>query len=210
MDLTRRDFVVGAATATVSAQPAAAEIGCTGFDLYGVQRCTVGIRVYPAITARQRCHSWCWAASIETVFAHYGFIVPQEAIVERLYGGDRPCTTATGFEIVYAIEGNWIDQTGRRFYAEPYVLLDLEMGVWNNNASAQAAQELTYGRPLINGALGHATVMTAMTFLRDVYGPGQPIEIIVRDPWPGFPNRRRLSVSEAFGTFFLVAIHIFY
>jgi hypothetical protein len=69
------------------------------------------------------------------------------------------------------------------------VLWDAQFGFGRPDAIAIAAQELARNNPLILGAMGHATVMTAMTYS----GNGQFIqinEVIIRDPWPGNPNRR--------------------
>jgi len=201
-----RRAVLGGAAASLIAGPASAELACSQFDYRGVQQCTAGVRI-SGVTARQACHSWCWAACAEAIFAVHGFDVPQEAIVQRLYGS-LICTTATGEGIYRAVAGAWQDRRGRQFRAEPYVLIDRQYGIFRPDAVALAAQELAAGNPLINGAMGHATVMTAMTYVRDQWGRGQPLQVIVRDPWPGTPNRRQLSMQEAWGTFFLMALHV--
>lgn len=203
--LTRRAVLAGGA-ASLLAAPAAAEVACGPFDYNGVQQCTAGVRI-GGFTARQGCHSWCWAACAEAIFRVHGYDVPQEAVVERLYGS-LICTTATGRGIYQSVAGPWQDRRGRRFQVRPHVLLDRHAGIYRPDAVSLAAQELAAGRPLINGAMGHATAMTAMTYVRDQWGRGQPVQIIVRDPWPGNLNRRQLSMQEAWGTFFLMALHI--
>lgn len=204
--LSRRAALAGLGASLVAA-PAAAEVACGGFNVQGIQQCTAGVRINGGVTARQACHSWCWAACAEAIFRIHGFDVPQEAVVQRLYG-QLICTTATGQGIYQSVAGPWRDRRGRQFNVQPHVLLDRHAGIWNHDAVALAAQELAAGRPLINGAMGHATAMTAMTYVRDQWGRGQPLQIIVRDPWPGNQNRRELSMQEAWGTFFLMALHI--
>jgi len=76
------------------------------------------------------------------------------------------------------------------------------------NAAPIVATELANGYPLINGALGHATVLTEMTYLRDRFGRGMPVEFTVRDPWPENPNRRSLNAQEVAGTNFLALVRV--
>ncbi|MBV8190396.1 MAG: hypothetical protein JO339_24350, partial [Alphaproteobacteria bacterium] len=71
---------------------------------------------------------------------------------------------------------------------------------------AEAARELADDQPLIIGTGGHAMVLTALTYFRDVYGNGQPLSAVVRDPWPG-RGRRELSRQEWYGTGFLAKVH---
>lgn len=138
----------------------------------------------------------------------HGRTVPQEEIVDRVYY-DRGCRTATGEQIIRAISGTWTDRrTGRRFRARGEAVVDLHRGIWNPNAAATIARELANNNPLINGAVGHATVITAMRYLRDVNGNGLPQSITVRDPWPYRPNKRWLTPQEASGTFFVARVRV--
>lgn len=203
----RRLFLLsGLATSVTPA--ASAEYQCSPPDLYGNQICTAGIPSLRFFAARQLCDQWCWAACIQMIFATAGRLVPQEAIVMKLFGG-LVCEPAPGGQaIIAAINGNWIDKNGYTFSAYSEPLLDLEAGYPNPRAAAAAAQELANGYPLINGALHHATVLTAMTYARDPYGNGQPLELTVRDPWPDSPSRRTLSMQEANSTTFLAAVRV--
>lgn len=188
--------------------PALAALRCGPFDGRGVQLCEVGIPNLTMPTVRQRCPQWCWAACIEAIFALHGHPVPQEAIVHRLFGG-LVCRPVPGPGIVRAVDGAWRDASGTRFGAEAEVLWDAQYGFGRPDAAAEAARELAEGNPLINGALGHATVLTAMTYARDAAGRGQPLQIVVRDPWPLNPNRRVLGPQEAMGTMFLAKVRVF-
>ncbi|MGE0626783.1 MAG: hypothetical protein AB7O43_03090 [Hyphomicrobiaceae bacterium] len=171
-----------------------------------MQTCTAGLQLGPIVTASQQCQNWCWAACIEAVFAMRGYRVSQRAIVRKIYGGTEPCSRAIGPQIIQAVNGPWIDANNRRFMAYAAPLIDLQFGVLHPQAAALAAQELARNNPLINGAAGHATVMTAMTYVRNNLGQGMPVQIIVRDPWPGNPNRRVLTPREVAGTFFLARV----
>lgn len=209
--MNRREFVAltgATALGTLLPSSSQAALQCTPYNWQGIQQCRAGVQIGRIRTAGQRCPNWCWAACIETVFFLNGYSVDQESIVRRLYPS-LACSTATGFEIANVTSGSWTDRNGRRFRARVNPLLDLSLGMANWNAAAQVASELAAGRPVINGALGHATVLTAMTYVRDQYGSGMPREIIVRDPWPGRRNRRVLTAQEAQATFFIAAVHVF-
>ena len=205
---TRRGFIsAGLAAGMFSSSPVAAALACTSFDSNGVQKCTAGINVGPIQTATQECPNWCWAACIQSIFRLHKRNVSQKSIVQRLFGSEL-CDTATGPQIIETVNGKWKDAGGNSFYATAAPLLDLSFGVANPEASQMVAQELAAGNPLINGALGHATVLTAMTYIVDIYSRGQPLEIIVRDPWPKNQNRRALTAAEAQGTFFIARVSI--
>lgn len=206
--MNRRSFAAGGILATSAfGQMARAEVVCTPFDANDVQICTAGIPLGRTLTERQDCKNWCWAACIQAIFQLSNKKVSQPRIVRRLFG-NVACRTAIGPQIVEVINGDWTTDDGKAFTAVSEPLLDLQFGVVNANASAMVAQELSEGRPVINGALGHATVLTAMTYYRDRSGRGTPMEIVVRDPWPYNPNRRVLNRQEVAGTFFIAKVEV--
>jgi hypothetical protein len=200
--------MIAGLTASALAVPQQAQAGltCSPFNNFGVRECTAGIQI-GAMTARQNCPYWCWAACIETIFALKGFKVPQQAIVSKIFGSPI-CNTAVGPQIIGAINGYWTDLQGKRFKAMAQPLVDLQFGIANPAAMPIIARELNNNNPLINGALGHATLITAMRYKVDYASRGIPLEIWVRDPWPGNPNRRRLKPQERAGTFFLAAVRV--
>lgn len=210
MRIDRRRFLslASAAGLTVSIPDRArAALQCTPFNWQGIQQCQAGVQIGNVTTSQQECPNWCWAACIQTIFAVNGYDVDQREIVSRLYPSLR-CMTATGVEVAHVTSGRWVDRNRFAFRVRVRSLLDLSIGMANSNAAAQVAAELSENRPVINGALGHATVLTAMTYVRDQFGRGMPQQIIVRDPWPGHPNRRVLSMREAAGTFFIAAVKV--
>lgn len=204
----RRAFLVGAGAAAAMVPGAAtAEMACSAPTPYNgamVRSCSVGVRV--TAQTRQRCDQWCWAACVEAAFGLAGFRLSQERIVERLYGSSFVCAPAAGPGIAAAINQNWVDDRGRRFRGQVQVINDVQFGVQNPYALQIAADYLRRGVPLINGALGHATLMTAITWLEDSYGNLALQEIILRDPWPGRQNRRRMTPQEFYGATFLAAV----
>ncbi|MEM6475549.1 MAG: papain-like cysteine protease family protein [Pseudomonadota bacterium] len=205
----RREFIVGAGAAALMVPgSASAALRCTNADWRGIQQCEAGIPSLRIIPALQRCPQWCWAACIQMIFAKHRHRVSQEDIVAGLFG-DLRCSPANGPQIARAVNSRrWRDSRGRRFYPKAFPLADFDFGVNNFSAAAQAARYLADGYPLINGAVGHATVMTSMTYLRAPNGQGEVQSIIVRDPWPGAGGRRMLTAREAYGTRLLLAIEV--
>ena len=211
----RRAFLAGAGAAMAS--PASAGLMCTGFTEAGpggVQRCTVGVPTVSVQGAGQLCRYWCWAACIQSLFATTGFhIGDQQRIVEQLFGRRDVCATATGADIIRTINRNWQADDGRWFRAWAQPLLDLTLGVRNQNVEQGVAWDLANGFPLINGALGHATLLTAMTYLTDRGGVSKGIlDITVRDPWVpvGQPAvSRSLTAIEMKDTFFVAQVRVY-
>jgi len=174
-------------------------------------QCQIGL-AFPHIVAQtvgtpQEMTNWCWAACLSGIFAWYGHPVSQLAFVNKVFGGivNQP---AVGPQIAYAATGQWIDANGTPFTAQADVLLDAQFGYQNPFAVQALAEDLANDRPVIVGSQGHATVITAMTYVQDVYGNYQITDIIVRDPWPLNPNRRSMALSEVQGTMFLMRVGV--
>jgi papain like cysteine protease AvrRpt2 len=166
---------------------------------YGLQACIAGIpsgRVN-TVYAPQQQSEWCWAASLEMVFSYWGHPVDQREIVRQTWGviANVP---AQPLQIVQDLNRAWVDGNGDSFRV---------MGdVFSANA-ATAAQDLAADMPLIIGSLGHAMVLTAISYNRAPTGQGMPTGALVRDPWPG-RGRRALTPIEWSGTLLLVRIRV--
>ena len=169
------------------ARPATAEVSCTPPNMYGVQLCTSGLPTFvvaQAINDRQYQSEWCWAASISNVFKYYGHSVSQQRVVDETYGvvANVPGTDQA---MRGALNRTWTDDRGTQFTVRSdYVY------------PAQAAKELSLRHPLIVTTLGHAMVLTALTYERAPNSSGNVTAATVRDPWPYNPNRRILSRRE--------------
>jgi hypothetical protein len=200
----RRVFFMGAAALlTLPSRSARAELQCSDFP--GYRTCTSGVRV-GGVTAQQKCSEWCWAACVEAIFAFHGRQVSQDRIVAKVFGAPA-CTPAAGPQIVSAINGTWSTDDDDSFDAQADVLWDTQYGFGRQDAIVQAAQALAAGNPLILGAMGHATMMTAITYSMDAYRV-QINQVLLRDPWPGNPNLRALSTQEAMFTQFLAKVEV--
>jgi hypothetical protein len=208
------------AAAAVHASAAQAMTRCTAADAQGVQRCTSGLEIGSVETVRQRCVEWCWAACIQTIFSLHGREVQQERAVERLFGS-RVCRPATAPQIIGVINGEWTDLSGSRFRARAQMLRDagllsstsntasdITTGLFFNEGAKQVVGELDRGSPLIVGAVNHATVLTAASYLKWPNGVLWLNRLVVRDPWIQGANRRELMVAEVRDAFFVAKVWI--
>jgi hypothetical protein len=226
----RRQMMTGIA-ALAAARPVEgfAAFRCADSAEWGIRTCEAGLEIGSIETVRQRCDYWCWAACIQAVFALNGRKVQQERAVQRLFG-NLDCKPARDFEIIQTINGEWIEDDGTRFRAAARQLplaalavrISAETGgnrppgyieqAWATSKDARAlVSELQRGRPLIVGAVGHATVLTAVTYQRNELFNDQHIaltRIVVRDPSGHNPNRRELTAREVTDAFFVAKVEI--
>ena len=174
---------------------------CTPFSGYGVQRCEAGIESdILDVTASDTQHAdeWCWAACIEAVFTYYGHPVAQERIVEDAFG---VITNMPGspYTILSSLNRTWRDDDGDNFTVYATTV---------GSSAVTAAQDLATDHPLIIGTLGHAMVLTSLTYDRNGYGQGQVVYAEVRDPWPYNPRHRVLSYQEWASIMFAARIRV--
>lgn len=200
--ISRRTMVIGLVPALYS-QAAIARLSCRDYPPF--RRCSVGLDIN-VDTARQQRQNWCWAACVEAIFKFHGYSVSQKAIVDKVFGADVDLP-AIGPQIISAVDGQWTDDNGASFDASATVLWDTQFNFGRPDAVLEAARQLENDRPLIIGALGHATVLTAMTYSGNGFNT-QLEQLVVRDPWPGRPNRRLLTAQEALATQFLARIDV--
>jgi hypothetical protein len=225
--LSRRFLMAGLPAAALAHAPLArAATRCTAIDAQGYQKCESGLELGKMETVRQRCSEWCWAACIQAVFSLQGRETAQEWAVEKIFGSLR-CKAATGDQIIRAINGEWLDQYAFRFQAGAQMLPDAALIVstsvpgqggslatdaatqlFFNDGARQVVSELDRGRPLIIGALGHATVLTAASYVKHRSGSIRLTELVVRDPWPDNPNRRKLTADEVRDAFFVARVWV--
>ena len=187
----------------ILSKTANALLRCTPFNFQGIQQCEVGIDssiayVTAAAVGGQHLNQWCWAACIEMVFRHYGYIVPQEVIVQQTWGRIVNLPGQPG-QIIMNLNRPWVDASGNRFRVTG--------DVFSAN-HVTAAQDLSQNMPLIIGTMGHAMVLTSLQYIRNQFGQGNVTAAVVRDPWPG-RGRRVLSPQEWYGTGFLARIRVF-
>lgn len=170
-------------------------------NYFGLQRCTAGINsnlLLYTFNDTQNLNEWCWAASIQMIFEYYGHDISQARIVQETFGTiiNMP---AQPEQILLALNRGWTDDSDVEFQV---------VAETNDANPITASQDLGSDMPLIVGALGHAMVLTALTYNRDNYGNGQVIDAVVRDPWPSNGRRRSLTPQEWYNISFLARIRV--
>ena len=159
----------------------------TPMGVHPVELCTTGISSITFKQAFQQQNEWCWAACISMVFAYYKHVIDQERIVKETWGtvANMPGLPR---DILRDLNKRWTDDAGHSFQCQG--------DVYSVNVNT-AVQDLIDDHPLIIGALGHATVLTAITSEVDTVTAQFEIQqVIVRDPWPGSGGRRLLTPRE--------------
>jgi hypothetical protein len=168
---------------------------------YAIQNCSAGIPsgVLSFVAARQENTQWCWAACIQMMFRMYGYDLRQDLLVQQTWGNivNMP---AYPNQIMSALNRTYIDSSGRRFTASG--------DAFTANIST-AIQDLSNRSPLIVGALGHATVLTALNYTHSNANELQVTSATVRDPWPQSPSRRTLSPQEWYNINFAARIRCY-
>jgi hypothetical protein len=159
----------------------------TPMGLQPIEVCTTGISSITFKQAFQQQNEWCWAACISMVFEYYHHAVDQQRIVKETWGtvADMPGMPR---DIFRDLNKRWTDDAGKAFQCQG--------DVYPVNVNT-AIQDLIDDHPLIIGALGHATVLTAIVSEVDTATSQYEIQqVIVRDPWPGRGGRRPLTPME--------------
>ena len=152
-----------------------------------IEVCTAGITSVTFKQAFQQQNEWCWAACISMVFEYYHHPVDQRRIVEETWGtvANMPGMPR---DLMRDLNKKWTDDAGHSFQCQGDLV--------SANANT-AIQDLIDNHPLIIGAMGHATVLTAIVSEVDTATSQYEIQqVIVRDPWPGSGGRRPLSPRE--------------
>jgi hypothetical protein len=159
----------------------------TPMGVHPVELCTTGISSITFKQAFQQENEWCWAACISMVFEFYKHAVDQRRIVKETWGTVADMPGQPG-DILRDLNKKWTDDAGHAFRCQGDML--------SVNVNT-AVEDLIDDHPLIIGALGHATVLTAITSAVDTVTTQFVIQqVVVRDPWPGNGGRRLLTPME--------------
>ncbi|WP_395708714.1 hypothetical protein [Reyranella sp.] len=225
-----RRRLLGSMSALAAISPVSALAGTRCLPAsFGIRTCEVSLPYQAGVAATQNCDSWCWAACIQMVFSTYGKGVAQEAAAKRLFNSYK-CEGATVDQIVQTITGEWRDWRGVPFHASARMLPKAGMAIaissgsdgnrppgyidqmWSSSGGArQIIHELENGRPLINLAAGHATVIVGATYQQNELFQSGPIglnKIVILDPWPESKRLRELTAQEISQQFLPISIAV--
>jgi len=180
---------LAAAAMLFLASPVQAEERCTSPDANGVSQCRAGLPVasLPQLAVVQEQPQWCWAAAISMIFAHHGFHVAQQAIVEDGYGVAANLPAPSGQAMTHAMSRQWTDRDDKPFQAR--ALASDALARQHQVSREQVLAELAAGRPLLVGARGHAVVLVGLRFERSARGTLRITGGTVIDPLPGIGIR---------------------
>lgn len=177
----------------------------------------VGLPQLPAITARQECPQWCWAASIQTIFGAWGYDVRQEALARFIFGnaqnGGLYCSPASDEQILNAVSQTFQYEDCRSFKGSYFVMKGRGTHPQDEFWWSGMLVEFWNRRPLLaayqtSSTTGHAVVLTHMRFRVNPDGSRDALAITARDPWPDSPNRRFLTLQEVTNMGFVAAAFV--
>lgn len=225
-----RRTLFGGMSALAASSPISALAGAKCLrSNFGIRTCEVSLPYQAGVAATQNCDSWCWAACIQMVFSTHGKGVAQEAAVKRLFNSYK-CEGADENQIVQTITGEWRDWRGVPFQASARMLPRTGMAIaissgsdsnrppgyiekmWASSGGArEIIHELENGRPLINLADSHATVIVGATYQQNELFQSGPIglnKIVILDPWRENQRLRELTAQEISRQFLAVTIAV--
>ena len=142
--------------------------------------------------AAQQDSLWCWAASLQMIFRHYGIRLSQERIVSEVFGttpwGSAPNKAADFLHITRCLNRGGVDQNGRRYHVRSHLLAGAP-------DTAVLAEELAAKRPVLlsyqsRPNMNHAVVISGMELSASPQGLLFQ-RMMVRDPNPQARNRAR-------------------
>jgi hypothetical protein len=175
--------VVGALTFMTSAASA-------GAQFFGPVQ---GARIpdFEALAAGQQCPSWCWAASVQMVAKSQGVDLPQQAVVQKIFGPRMPCLPSGNIQnIVAGIQGIYRRDDGAT------VAIQARAFVGNNGYAMPLIQSISSGRPFIFLTQTHAMVAVGVHWADVLNAAGQPtgyvqiFDIELIDPFFTFGARK--------------------
>ena len=179
---------------------------CAGTTARGQFPQTAGVPSLDLKPALQEQSQRCWAASIQTVLAHYDIDIDQAEIVRQTYGmdpfGNLPDWPANWGTLTQRLNG-WVieDEDGDRCTVRC-------RASWGAPVPADLVEEMRQERPAIIGynvtpTSGHAVVCTAVSYSDSLLGPVVQ-SITVRDPHPmsGCPGGRCEYPAAQFASLF--------
>ncbi len=134
----------------------------------------------------QHCSEWCWAACIQSLLNYQGIAITQEDLVKKVYGS-LICAPANENQIINAVNGlgfsyNGVPQniSGKLYPIPSNLPID----------TSKIIDDLSNNCPLIVGVINpsggrHIVILTSIR-----YNSSFPESVVIRDPWPGNPNRQ--------------------
>ena len=120
------------------------------------------------------------------VLNYHGVAVTQEQVVQRIFNGTVTNEPGRLDQILTALSG-WAFSTNGR----PVMLTSTSVAFSGSEIVTDLAMKwpIIVGVQMVPGKVGHAYVMTAVTYRVDKMNQPIFVSAILRDPWPENPSR---------------------
>jgi Papain-like cysteine protease AvrRpt2 len=163
----------------------------------GSQYCSAGIEPssWSQVYSTQKNSNWCWAASIQMLFASAGHDISQPEIVMAAYGQLVNLPAFSAQQIAALTNRPWTDASGDRFDSRLVAAYDYYAGV-NAITNRDILASLQADNPLIYCNNHHAMLLVGADYAiipNDI----QVLGFHLFDPWPGM-GLRRANPAEFF------------
>jgi hypothetical protein len=154
---------------------------------------------------------WCWAASVEMLFSHYGYRLPQRDIVRQVWKEELNRPVLEG-RMKRLLNKTWTDADGKRLKVDGTFFHRSGSLEWNLDMVKKASEEIRKDHPLLIGTMNHMMVLVGMTYVEvaNAYSGDRKIYEVLSaqaiDPLNG--EERDLDIYEWNNQDFLVKVRI--
>jgi len=171
--------------------------------------CRVGFSSTPPL-AVDPCRGRAWAMALAYVLRGYGATVSPEDLLARAgleVDGCPAHDPAREETLLHTMAGTWTDRRRQDFLLGLAPLPSLHEAMPRHPDFPRLLTRLAR-QPLLCGAAGHATVMTALTTVPGLAGTVRRDTITVRDPYAPTGGLRLLSGHELSRPFWVLGVSV--
>lgn len=197
----------GRAGGTMAEAAVIRENGCLPES--GAAACRVGFSSTPPL-AVDPCRGRAWAVALAYVLRGYGAQVDPGDLLTRAGLPPDGCPEhdpAREELLLHAMAGTWTDRAGQGFLLGLAPLPSLHEAMPRDPDFPRLLTRLAR-QPLLCGAAGHATVMTALTTEPGLAGTVRRETITVRDPFAPSGGLRLLTDAELSRPFWVLGVSV--
>lgn len=195
------------AGAAMADDPVIRETGC--LPRGDAAACRVGFTSTPPL-ALDACRGRAWAVALAYVLRGYGAQVAPGDLMARAGLDADACPghdPAREPALLHATVGTWTDRDGQSFLLGLSPLPSLHEALPLHPDFPRLLTRLAR-QPLLCGAAGHATVMTALTTVPGLAGTVRRDTITVRDPYAETGGLRLLTPDELSRPFWVLGVSV--
>jgi hypothetical protein len=171
--------------------------------------CRVGFSSTPPLPV-DPCRGRAWAVALAYMLRGYGARVAPEDLLDRAGLPQQACPDHHPDReeaLLHAMAGTWTDHAGHGFLLGLAPLPSLHEAMPRHPDFPRLLSRLAR-QPLLCGAAGHATVMTALTTVPGLAGTVRRDTITVRDPHAPTGGLRLLTGAELSRPFWVLGVSV--